>query len=36
MFMKDVGVLSLNIENFNVDRNFKVEWIECTLFLNFC
>lgn len=27
MFMKDVGVLSLNIENFNVDRNFKVEWI---------
>lgn len=27
MFMKDIGVLSLNIENFNVDRNFKVEWI---------
>lgn len=36
MFMKDAGVLSLNIENLNADRNFKAEWIECTLSLNFC
>lgn len=36
MFMKDAGVLSLNIENLNADRNFKAEWIQCTLSLNFC
>lgn len=30
MFMKDAGVLSLNIEN------FKAEWIQGTLSLNFC
>lgn len=28
MFMKDAGVLSLNIENLNADRNFKAEWIQ--------
>lgn len=36
MFMKDAGVLSLNIENLNADRNFTAEWIQCTLSLNFC